>query len=69
MNGLLDGVNASSLGLMAAVIFQLAFSPLTNFCAALIAAVSLILLLRYKINSTWQIAGGALAGYLIFLIR
>jgi len=68
-SSLLDGVNASSLGLMAGVTFQLAFSSLTDFYAALIAAISLILLLRYKINSTWLIAGGALAGYLIQFIR
>ena len=65
----LDGVNASSLGLMAGVTFQLAFSSLTDFYAVLIAAISLVLLLRYKINSTWLIAGGALAGYLIQFIR
>ena len=69
MSGLLDGVNASSLGLMAAVTFQLASSSLTDFYAAAIAVISLILLLRYKINSTWLIAGGALAGFIISFIR
>lgn len=69
MSSLLDGVNSSSLGLMAAVTFQLAASSLTDFYAVIIAAVSLILLLRYKINSTWLIAGGALAGYLVSFIR
>ncbi|MEW6242418.1 MAG: chromate efflux transporter [Chloroflexota bacterium] len=66
---LLDGVNASSLGLMAAVTVQLASSSLTDFPAALIAAASLILLLRFKVNSTWLIAGGALAGFLFSFIR
>jgi len=69
MSSLLDGVNASSLGLMAAVTFQLAVSSLTDFYAVIIAFISLILLLRYKINSTWLIAGGALAGYLVSFIR
>ncbi|MDP1544460.1 MAG: chromate transporter [Anaerolineales bacterium] len=69
MSSLLDGVNASSLGLMAAVTFQLAFSSLTDFPTALIAIVSLILLLRYKINSTWLIAGGALTGLMLSTIR
>ena len=68
-SSLLDGVNASSLGLMAAVTFQLAASSLTDVYAALIAVVSLVLLLRYKINSTWLIAGGALAGFLFSLIQ
>jgi chromate transporter len=65
---LLDGVNASALGLMAAVTFQLAASSLIDFYTALIAIVSLILLLRYKINSTWLIAGGALAGFFVSLM-
>ena len=46
-SSLLDGVNASSLGLMAAVTFQLAASSLTDFRAAIIALVSLFLLLHY----------------------
>ncbi|HEX6271000.1 MAG TPA: chromate transporter [Anaerolineales bacterium] len=69
ISGLLDGVNASSLGLMAAVTLQLAASSLIDFYTALLAIVSLILLLRYKINSTWLIAGGALAGFIISLFR
>lgn len=66
---LLDGVNASSLGLMAAVTFQLSSSSLTDLPTALIALVSLILLLRYKINSTWLIAGGALIGFAFPFLR
>ncbi len=66
---LLDGVNASSLGLMAGVAFQLAFSSLTDFYAIAIAALSFFLLIRFKINSTWLIAGGALAGLLISILR
>ena len=69
MSSLLDGVNASSLGLMAAVTAQLSFSSLTDFPTVLIAVASLILLLRYKINSTWLIAGGALTGFMMSLIR
>jgi chromate transporter len=62
-SSLLDGVNASALGLMAAVTFQLATSSLTDLSTVIIATISLILLLRYKINSTWLIAGGAIAGF------
>ncbi len=61
---LLDGVNASALGLMAAVTVQLAGSSLTDFFTVIIAIISLFLLLRYKINSTWLIAGGAMAGFI-----
>jgi chromate transporter len=69
MSGLLDGVNAAALGLMAAVTCQLASSSLTDFYAAAITIIALILLLRYKVNSTWLIAGGALTGFLISIIR
>jgi len=66
---LLDGVNASALGLMAAVTFQLAFSSLTDLFTIIIAIISLIMLLRYKLNSTWLIAGGALAGFIFSFFR
>ena len=69
MSALLDGVNASSLGLMAAVTVQLAASSLTDVPTVLMASLSLALLLRFKINSTWLIAGGALAGFLFSYIR
>ncbi len=68
-SSLLDGVNASALGLMAAVTLQLGISSLTDFYTTLIAILSLVLLLRYKINSTWLIAGGATAGFLLSFIR
>jgi len=68
-SSLLDGVNVSALGLMAAVTVQLGASSLTDLFTILIAAVSLVLLLRYKVNSTWLIAGGAIAGLLFSFIR
>ncbi|MCC6449667.1 MAG: chromate efflux transporter [Candidatus Aureabacteria bacterium] len=60
--GLLDGINASSLGLMAAVTWQLGVKALCDPFAVLVACASLALLLRYRINSTWLSAGGALLG-------
>jgi chromate transporter len=69
MSSLLDGVNASSLGLMAAVTVQLASSSLTDLYTAAIAILSLVLLLRYRINSTWLVAGGAITGFVISFIR
>ena len=65
---LLDGVNAAALGLMAAVTFQLAVASLQDVFTALISIVSLILLLRYKINTTWLILGGAIAGFIYAFI-
>jgi len=63
-SGLLDGVNVASLSLMAAVTWQLGAASLTDPLAVLNALVSLVLLIRFKINSTWLIAGGALTGLL-----
>ncbi len=69
ISGLLDGVNVASLGLMAAVTWQLARASLVDPLTIGVALVSLLLLVRYRINSTWLIAGGALTGWLSALIR
>jgi len=61
---LLDGVNAASLGLMAAVAWQLSVASLTDPLTLGLALISLFLLLRYKVSSTWLITGGALVGLL-----
>lgn len=66
---LLDGVNASALGLMAAVTVQLGISSLIDLYTILIAIISLALLLRYKVNSTWLIAAGAVAGFISSFVR
>jgi len=60
--GLLDGVNVASLGLMAAVTWQLGLVSLIDPFAIIVCFVSLVLLLRYKINSTWLIGGGVVLG-------
>ncbi|MHB8933221.1 MAG: chromate transporter, partial [Bellilinea sp.] len=69
VRGLLDGVNVASLGLMAAVTWILGRASIIDPVTIVIALVSLALLLRFKINSTWLIAGGALIGYLTFLLK
>lgn len=61
---LLDGVNVSSLGLMAAVTWQLGLTTIIDPWTAAIALVSGVLLLRYRLNTTWLVLGGALAGLL-----
>jgi len=69
ISSLLDGVNAASLGLMAAVTWQLGRASLFDFVTIAVALASLVLLIRFKINSTWLIAGGALAGLLTAGVR
>jgi len=59
-----DGVNAASLGLMLGVTLQLASTALIDPLTIVMALASLALLLRFRTNSTWLIAGGALVGLL-----
>ena len=68
VSGLLDGVNVASLGLMAAVTWQLGRASLIDPLTVLIGLVSLGLLVRFKVNSTWLILGGATIGLLKALI-
>ena len=65
LGGLLDGVVAASLGLMAAVTWQLAQAAVVDVTTALIASVAALLLFRWRPNSTWLILGGAAAGWLL----
>lgn len=69
LGALLDGVNAAALGLMAAVTWQIGLASLVDPLTIFIAVVALVLLLRFKINSTWLIAGGALVGVLSALLK
>jgi chromate transporter len=64
VGGLLDGVNVASLGLMAAVSWQLGRASLVDPLSALIALVALGLLVRFRVNTTWLIAGGGIIGLL-----
>ncbi len=63
-SGLLDGVNVASFGLMAAVTWQLGRASFPDPWTVLIALISFGLLVRYRVNSTWLIAGGAVIGLL-----
>ncbi len=67
--GFLDGVNSASLGLMLGVTFQIALTAFVDPLTVLIGLISLALLFRFRVNSTWLIAGGALAGYLTAILR
>ncbi len=64
VSSLLDGVNVASLGLMTAVTWQLGRASLVDLPTAGIALLSLGLLIRFKINSTWLILVGAIIGAL-----
>ncbi|OGO11271.1 MAG: chromate transporter [Chloroflexi bacterium RBG_13_66_10] len=62
LGSLLDGVIAASLGLMAAVTLQIARASLVDVPTVILALISTFALVRLRINSTWLVAGGALAG-------
>ncbi|MFZ4719358.1 MAG: chromate efflux transporter [Ilumatobacteraceae bacterium] len=58
----LDGVTVASLGLMAGVLVQLSRTALVDVFTVAIAVGALAVLLRWKLNSAWLVAGGLLLG-------
>ncbi|MBI4927665.1 MAG: chromate transporter, partial [Anaerolineae bacterium] len=65
---LLDGVNAGALGLMAAVTLQVGASALVDWPSWTLGLVSLLVLLRTRVNPTWLIAAGALLGWILMKV-
>jgi chromate transporter len=65
----LDAVNASSLGLMAAVAIKLAQASLTTWPTWLIALAAIAVSLVWRLNAAWLVLGGALAGWALSLWR
>jgi chromate transporter len=60
----LDGVNAASLALMAVVTWQLAYAAVVDLTTVALSVISLILLVRYRLNSVWLVVGGGTIGLL-----
>lgn len=60
----LDGVNVASLALMAVVTWELGRTAIVDLLTIVLAAVAALFLLRWKVNSAWLVAGGALIGFL-----
>jgi chromate transporter len=65
----LDGVNVGSLALMAVVTVALARGAIYDPLTVALAGASAFLLLRYRVNSTWLVAGGAAAGLVTSALR
>jgi chromate transporter len=59
---LLDGVNIAALGLMGGVTLQLGIAALTDVFTVALALGAAVLLIRYKVNSTWLVLGGGILG-------
>ena len=62
----LDGINAASLSLMAVVTWQLGRAALVDLTTVAMLAVSLVLLIRFRLNSVWLVTIAALFGLLVF---
>jgi len=64
----LDGVNVASLALMAVVTIQLGHAALIDVPTVGLAVVAALLLVRFKLNATSLVLGGAAAGWTIHAI-
>ncbi len=65
VSGMLDGVNAASLGLMGAVTIKLAQASLDGVFTIAAFIVSFGVLYRFKVNSAALILAGAAAGWIL----
>jgi chromate transporter len=66
---LLDGVNVVSLALIVGVTVGLGRASLIDPLTIALCVLSLVILLRLKVNSTWLVLGGAVIGFLAFALR
>lgn len=58
LGAFLDGANASAVGLMAAVTWQLAQAAAVDWFSLVLAALAALVLLRFKPNPAWLVVGG-----------
>jgi chromate transporter len=65
---LLDGVNVAALGLMLAVTWELARAAIVDGVTVALALVAGVLLIRYRVNSAWLVAGGGAVGIVYRLL-
>jgi len=55
-------VNAAALGLMGAVTWQLGRAAIVDIFTAVLALGAVVVLVRFRPNSAWLVAGGGLIG-------
>jgi chromate transporter len=65
----LDGVNAAAVALMAAVALALGRATLVDGWTWALASLSVVALVRFRLNATWLIVGGAVMGILLRGLR
>ncbi|HYW40554.1 MAG TPA: chromate efflux transporter [Terriglobales bacterium] len=61
----LDGVVAGSLALMAVVAMQLGKASIVDRTTLVVFGISLIALLRFRVNSAWLVAAAAVGGWVM----
>jgi len=65
----LDAVNVASVAIIVAVCYEMAKDSIADWRTAVIAIASLIFVFRFtKVNSAFVVLGGALLGFLLFII-
>ena len=62
VSSFLDGVNAASLGLMAAVTYTLGRTALVDLLTVILALLSAIAVFRFQVNSVWLVLAGGVVG-------
>jgi chromate transporter len=66
---ILDGVTVGSLALMAVVTWQLGRAAIVDVATTALAIGSAVLLLRFRLNTTWLIVVGAGLGTILGVVR
>jgi chromate transporter len=66
---MLDGITVASLALIAVVAWQLGQAALTDWLTVTLLAVSIVLLIRWRVNAAWLVVMGAAVGLLAATLR
>jgi chromate transporter len=66
---MLDGVNVAAMGLMAAVTWLLGRDAIVDPLTATIAIAAAVLLIRFRVNSSWLVLAGAIVGLAVNQLR
>ncbi|MGH2776216.1 MAG: chromate efflux transporter [Actinomycetota bacterium] len=67
-SGLLDGVNAAAVGLMAGVTIELAREAIVDVTTVVVAVGALLLLAVARVNSAWLILAGGAIGLVVDML-
>jgi chromate transporter len=65
----LSGVNVAAVALMGVVVLQLGRAALVDIPTLVLGLISVGLLLRFKLNSSWLVIGGAITGWAVHALR